>query len=169
MAATMIDLLDDIQKALDAKAYYLALMGTLALPDLCAAMEHADGITSPERYETWFNTRVGAKYKGELTGEQCYQFRCSMLHDAAKSPHRYAQERIVFMIPGADLTGRRTMRANRVVYLNLDMFCHDVVIAVAGWLKVVKWTEPFETHVAKMVSVHSIEIFGATERLSMIG
>jgi hypothetical protein len=35
----MVNLLDDIQRALHAKAYYLALLGTLSLPGVCAAME----------------------------------------------------------------------------------------------------------------------------------
>ena len=31
------------------------------------------------------------------------------------------------------------MRADYVVYLDLQIFCHDVMSAVAAWLKVVKW------------------------------
>jgi hypothetical protein len=73
----MVNLLDDIQRALHANAYYLALLGTLSLPGVSAAMEYPDGVAKSDRHALCFNTRLGQKYRDQLTGKQCYQFRFS--------------------------------------------------------------------------------------------
>jgi hypothetical protein len=164
----MVNLLDDIRKALDAKAYYLALMGALSLPGVCAAMEHIDGIAKPDRYERWFNTRLGQKYRDDFTGKQCYQFRCNMLQEKSITHQPLASDRIVFMIPEFRSNVDGTLRANRVIYLDLEIFCGDMTNAVREWLKAVKWTEPFETHMAGIVRVHPSGIPGAFELSPML-
>jgi len=163
----MVDLLDDIQRALDTKAYYLALVGALILPGICAAMEYPDGFVKSDRYEQWFNSRLGQKYREQLTGEQCYQFRRRMSQEPMLHT-RLSSERIVFVIPQFDHSMRSTIRANRVVYLDLCTFCSDMTDAVQGWLKVVRWTQPFETHMARIVRVHPRGIPGAIEPVPML-
>ena len=164
----MVNLLDDIQSALHAKAYYFALLGTLSLPGVCAAMEYPDGVAKSDRYELSFNTRLGQKYRDQLTGKQCYQFRSSMLQEEPMLRQRLSSERVVFVIPGSGSSVGPTMSANRVIYLDLHTFCCDMTDAVQGWLKAVKWTEPFETHMAGIVRMHPRGIPGAIELLPML-
>ena len=97
----MINLLEDVHKALDSGAVYLALMGALALPDICASLEHADGRASGERYIAWFDRWVGYKYEAFLSCAQCYSFRCTMLHQGATGLPDRDYKRIVFLLPGA--------------------------------------------------------------------
>jgi len=81
---------------------------------------------------------------------------------------RISSERVVFVIPASGSSGAPTMRANRVIYLGLHTFCGDMTDAVQGWLKAVKWTEPFESHMAEIVRVHPRGIPGAIELAPMV-
>jgi hypothetical protein len=91
-----------------------------------------------------------------------------MLQEEPMLRQRFSSERVVFVIPGSGSSVGPTMRANRVIYLDLHTFCCDMTDAVQGWLKAVKWTEPFENHMAGIVRVHPRGIPGAIELLPML-
>lgn len=84
----MREFFDQVLRAADAHLYYLALFGALAIPDVCASMESADGLTCGPRYIGWFDAHVAARYtvgpgrEPSLTGQDAYGIRCSMLHQA---------------------------------------------------------------------------------------
>jgi hypothetical protein len=63
----MVNLLDDIQRALHAKAYYRSLLETLSQPGVCAAMEYPDGVAKSDCYALRLNTRPERKYRDQLT------------------------------------------------------------------------------------------------------
>jgi len=46
----MRDLLNQIQSAIETKAYYLALYTSLTIPDICGAMQSDDGKATKEKY-----------------------------------------------------------------------------------------------------------------------
>lgn len=164
----VVNLINDIQKAMDASAYCIALMGALTLPDICSAMECPDGLSSAERYENWFNIRVARHYPGELNGKQCYAYWCRMFHpSAARAEERQGAERHAFVVPGSTEINT-VFRANRVVYLDLGVFCRQVGDAANSWLKAVKWTEPFETNCARILTIHPMGIPGSVVRWPMI-
>jgi hypothetical protein len=168
--SAMIELLDDIERAVNAKAYYLALMGALALPDICGCMEHADGIATPARYQAWFDKWVGASLRGDLSGKQCYQFRCNMLHQGATGHPHQPYTRIVFVIPGPNPWGTfGTMRADKVMHLNMLDFLNSMGVGMQKWMHTVRGTQPFETHLERVVRTHPMGIAGAIEGLPMIG
>lgn len=88
----MLDrLIDDVNKALDAGAYFAALTLALTIPDICAKAEYGDSFrNNKKRYVKWFDTYIG-KYEicpgqdGEdrmsyLSGEVVYSLRNNMLH-----------------------------------------------------------------------------------------
>ena len=80
----MDDFLNQVDLAANtAGLYFLALAGALVIPDICGALESPDGKTNGARYTAWFNTNVAPKYSAglvQLSGEDCYFFRCSFLH-----------------------------------------------------------------------------------------
>lgn len=84
-------LIDDVNKALDAEAYFAALSLVLTLPDICAKAEYGDTIKSnKERYIKWYDKYIGQNLKapldeGEtpfpyLSGEVVYSLRNCVLH-----------------------------------------------------------------------------------------
>jgi hypothetical protein len=106
----MLPILDEIEKAIDASLYILALQSALAIPDICAALEYENNKATKKRYISWYEQWVESKYlydsksmfigfmKGQnvdfstlpgsfrgdhyitFTGDECYKMRCSMLH-----------------------------------------------------------------------------------------
>lgn len=127
----MDDLLKEIRAAVQGKAWVLALFGTLALPDICAALGSSNGQTNGNKYKRWVRENLGDDYPNLDPGE-LWQMRCSMLHQGNSSTASYS--RVVFMV-----------RANGNVYhnnilgdalnLDLEIFCGDVLRAVGTWLE----------------------------------
>ena len=73
-------ILKEIEAALAAKLYYLAVTLSLTLPDVCAALEAADGGTSSDRYKAWYTAHLGPTYGAMLTADDCCSLR--ILHRA---------------------------------------------------------------------------------------
>ena len=156
----VISLLEDIHKALDAEAYYIALMGALTLPDICGSMDHADGRASKARYIEWFNRWAGHKYTAFLDGEQCYGFRCDMLHQGTTGTPARTYSRIVFIVPGYEGISAHRAIANDWLVLDLPVFCNDLTSAVYSWLHHVTGTEPATSHLARIVQTYPNGISG---------
>lgn len=51
----------EIERALDAGLFYLAVAMSLTLPDICAALESPNGEASGPKYKAWFNANL-ARY-----------------------------------------------------------------------------------------------------------
>ncbi|MEO8049751.1 MAG: hypothetical protein ABI833_04980 [Acidobacteriota bacterium] len=49
----MKEITDEVEKALSAGFYHLAIITALGLPDICAALESDDGETSGAKYKAW--------------------------------------------------------------------------------------------------------------------
>ncbi len=82
----MEDLLNEIERGLDAKVYQLSLNLALCIPDICAALESDDGQTNRTKYKRWYETYVGDKLR--LSASDCYYFRCSFLHQGSTEHER---------------------------------------------------------------------------------
>lgn len=148
----MDDYLDQIEAAAnDGRFYYLALTGALAVPDICGALESNDGEANGPRYKAWFDAHMATRhaYGGRppiLTGEDCWRFRCSFLHQGSTQHPTSGYARILFIEPGA--TGN-TFHMNVIGdALNIDVrfFCVEMVDSARRWLGGVVGTEPYQTN-----------------------
>src|SRR2546425_4835342 len=94
------DFLRQIEQAvLPPGAYYLAPAGALMMPDMCAALEAADGETNAARNRAWFDTNVAAQLYGNVTGDDCYRFRCALLHQGSTQNPQGQYARVLFLEP----------------------------------------------------------------------
>lgn len=87
----MLQLIDDVNKALDAECYYSALTLALTLPDICGKAEYPREDSTAKRYKYWYDEHIG-KYEQCpceqcrstpmpcLSGEVVYSLRNSLLH-----------------------------------------------------------------------------------------
>jgi hypothetical protein len=82
----MVQLIDDINKALDAECYYSALTLALTFPDICGKAEYPQENSTSKRYKEWYDEYIG-KYEQcsgmpmpYLSGEVVYSLRNSLLH-----------------------------------------------------------------------------------------
>lgn len=71
------------------KTYWALLHVTVCIPDICAALESANGETSPNKYEHWARLYLREPL---LSPEERYRMRCKVLHQgraALEQPGRY--------------------------------------------------------------------------------
>lgn len=127
----MEEFIKQIRIALDNKLYYLALQSCLSLPDICASLDSEDGRTTGAKYAKWYDENV--KGTSNLTGEDCYMFRCSALHQGHTQNQKSRYSRIIFVEPSP-----RFFMHNNVIMdvLNIDInvFCNSILNAVEDWL-----------------------------------
>ena len=97
----MRDLLEQIDRALQYNLYYVSIFTSLSIPDICAALSSVDGESNRTRYAQWFDQYVAPKCYGMISGETCYYYRCSMLHQGTTQHPRNAYARVIFAEPSS--------------------------------------------------------------------
>ena len=93
--------LEEIEKALEAKLYIMALSSALALPDICACLESANPAATGnvgQRYKAWYDKN--AKEYCHLDSDLCFLYRNSMIH-SNRGKINAACEKIAFFLPPA--------------------------------------------------------------------
>lgn len=128
----MESILQDIEKALAAGCYYVAVHMVLALPDICAALESPNGETSGRQYRSWYDGHLAPLYP-MITATDCYSLRCGVLHQGRMGHPKMQYARIVFTIP---TQGNIILHKNIIDdALNIDVvaFCGDFIAAVRAW------------------------------------
>ena len=128
----MQELLNQIRAIANGGLYWAALFPTLALPDICGALEAPDGLATGPKYEAWFDRNLGAKYSGFLSGRDCYLFRCSLLHQGRARPKGGNYSRILFLEPGRGVM--HNVVINDALNIDVRIFCNDMAEAVEAWL-----------------------------------
>lgn len=145
-------LLSQIGWAADHGIYFLALAGALMIPDICGALEAPDGQATGSRYAAWFDTHVAPLHNNWMTGDMCWKFRCSLLHQGTAQHPRGAYSRILFVEPGAHGGTFHMNVLNDALNIDARMFCLELVAAALAWEESVSGTEPYETNVRKFVT-----------------
>jgi hypothetical protein len=149
----MQDLLEQIRRASEARLYYVSLMSALALPDICAALEAPDGLATGATYETWFDQHVAPRYRGFLTGADCYLFRCSFLHQGRTQHPKGTYSRILFLEPGTSGVMHNNI-INDALNIDVRIFCEDLVSAVEAWLPQATKLPHFANNLSAFVTRH---------------
>ncbi len=90
----------EIERALSAGLYYLALAMSLSLPDICAALESPDGETSGQRYKRWCDVWFLPCYP-ELTSLDLYSLRCGVLHQGRLGHSKMQFSRVLSTVPNS--------------------------------------------------------------------
>ncbi|GAB5447161.1 hypothetical protein [Gymnodinialimonas sp.] len=124
-------ILEDVERALDAKLFYVALSVALSLPGVCAALEQVDGSTSGQDkrlYMDWYDRYLAAGYP-YLTALDCYSLRCGVIHQGRFGHGKMQYARVVFTI--GDTLHKNIL--NDALNLDISLFCRDVVAAVRQW------------------------------------
>lgn len=75
---------DEIDKCKQQGTYWALLHLIVCLPDICAALESANGEASPARYEAW--CKANELPNVMLTTAERYEMRCKLLHQGYPSP-----------------------------------------------------------------------------------
>ena len=148
----MKDFLEQIQIGLKANLYYLSLFAALAVPDICGAIGSDSGLASRDKYIGWFNKYVACKYRGFLTAEDCYLFRCSLLHQGSSQNPRSGYSRGIFVEPFATTNVFHCNVMNDALNIDVRIFCNDIIDGANVWLQEYEGTELFKQNHEKFMT-----------------
>lgn len=147
----MRNLINQIKAGLRANLYYLSLFASLAIPDICGAIYSEDGIASGEKFAEWFDKYVSFKYSQYFSGEDCYRFRCSLLHQGSSQRSDARYSRIIFVEPHTTSNVYHCNIINGALNIDVNIFCSDIIMGVEQWLNEVEHTKQYEINYSKFM------------------
>lgn len=169
----MRTLIDQLELSLNSQSYYLTLFGALAVPDIAGALDADDGEATGQRYVQWYEVWVRPRFRemviaslpenvrqhiqeleNPLTGDACYRFRCSMLHQGTSQHPKSPFSRIMFIEPGVTTTTVHYGRMNDALCIDLRSFCREVIAGARLWMDAVENTPRFLKNYQRFVRRH---------------
>ncbi len=152
----MEQILLQIESALQNKEYLIALFCTLALPDICGALEKSNGKATKSRYVSWYdNNMIDQRC---LTANQCYNFRCRMLHQGISGYNQNSlNQKIVFIYPNSQITmdnNRFTNGEKEIINIDLKIFCEAMIASVRKWEIKMQSNPIFIKNKANLITIH---------------
>ena len=170
----MRTLIEQVERSMQPGLYYLSLFGALAIPDIAGALDSDDGQANGERYKAWYEEWVRPRFRGKLlekmppevrqyisglqnplTGEACYLFRCSLLHQGSSQHPKSPFSRIIFIEPGTTSNVVHYGVLNDALCIDLNCFCIEVLSGARMWLDKVEKTERYKSNYDMFARRHS--------------
>jgi hypothetical protein len=152
----MLSLAKEIEGSVDDGRLLTALLTALAIPDICGALDSANGSANRTAYAAWFEKYVAPMYlpsRRELfTGNDCYKCRCRLLHQGRTTgAGRYAEYEFLFekMAGVADFGVSRLDEGKLLI--EVPVLCRNIVYAIYDWLEAVEDTPLFKENSAEAV------------------
>ncbi len=145
----MKDYIDQINGALSCKLYYSALFMTIAIPDICSALQSENNNSDSEKYKNWINKYISDlapnKYgqKGQLTAEHLWSIRCSLFHQGITTDKKDFN-RLLFLEPGTE--GYKSLQSihccivgsdtnDKSLLIDIARLCDDMIKGFELWEK----------------------------------
>ena len=141
------NMLDQIERAFEAESPLCGIMATLALIDICGAVDSENGEASSHKFGIWYDTYLAPKYHAKfgehsigLNKAELYRLRCSLLHQGhtrLSSPKDISSPEYhlaVFTYKGVGIHNCLSKANGRhVYYLDARKFFNDVRESVNEW------------------------------------
>jgi hypothetical protein len=159
--------LKEIENAISAKLYYLAIMVALVVPDICACLEFDPDDPKPranrETYARWCNENIAGL--NHLTGDDLYNLRGGVVHKGHFGHEKSRFTRVFFIGPespikaprGSIINGQfrlgpqQELWSGPILLFDVDAFC-DVIITGARQWAATKKDDPFvQKNLSKLV------------------
>lgn len=172
-------LLDQIERALQANLYFVALMAALSIPDIAGAIDSTKGEATRKSYIDWYEKyvrpisreqRIAELSEGRspeerqryeeiikpspITGDACYRFRCSLLHQGSTVHPKSPFKRIAFVVPGSTPHFFHNNITNDNLLIDLPTFCRDIIKGANRWLAEKQETEQFKKNYERFARVY---------------
>lgn len=156
----MEEFLRQLKDAVDQGLYYISLISALVLIDICGALDSDDGRASPTAFVKWYEAYLGEKYTAPIpqctfSGQDCYNFRCSMIHQGTTVKPKSRFTRIAFL--GGNVRAHCTiLKVNENSYYLLDVseFVGDVLSAAQRFTDEKRDTDKYRRNYEKFVRLH---------------
>lgn len=165
-------LIDQLEASLQSKQYFLSLYVALTVPDMAGALSSANGEANKQKYAAWYDQwvpqQIGirrAKQFGELppappsrtlfSGEECYRFRCSLLHQGRTQHPKSQFTRVIFIEPNSGSPMRvHNSVVNGALCIDLPYFCEEIIGAARDWLDQIDKDSYFEANYVRFARRH---------------
>jgi hypothetical protein len=153
----MHDLIDQLESSLASKNYLISLYAALTIPDIAGAMSSENGEASGAKYISWYEQWVrplsavlfvaqfpedqrqyaiqGLPASNPLTGEACYRFRCSLLHQGSTQHSKSPFSRIIFIEPENSTSLTHNLVIQDALCIDLRTFCREIIVGTRLWLR----------------------------------
>jgi hypothetical protein len=170
----MRSLIDQLEQSLGSRLYYLSLFAALTIPDIAGALDSDDGQANGARYVAWFDEWVRSLIAHDLmeklppeirsivpapdnplTGEVCYRFRCSLLHQGSSRHPKSPYARVVFIEPGATSNVIHGTLVHDLLVVDLPTFCQEVATGARSWLDRVEGTQRYKENYDRFARRHA--------------
>ncbi len=145
---------DEIERALSSKLYYLAVVVALGLPDVCAALESADGTTSGRQYQAWCDAWFLPSYP-PLTSQDLYSMRCGVVHQGRLGHPKMQYARVLFTLPDASGNVYHRNVINDALNLDVVTFCRDMIRAAERWYAAKQGDPSVVANMPRLVQFHA--------------
>lgn len=163
LGVSMIELIDQMLVASKNRQFHLALVAALLLPDVCGALESPDGQASGSKYKSWVEKWMSPKYGDasatSLSGDTCWYYRCSLLHQNRAHHPRLEFVRVAFLEPNDSITMHDCV-INNVLVIDIPTFCQDMADAVSEWLATVQANPVFNQNLQHGLQRFPSEVVG---------
>jgi len=164
----MEEIFKQIKDAIACKLYYSALFMTVAIPDICSALQSENNKTTGRKYKNWFNKYIPKlspnKYgaSGQLTADDLYLIRCSLLHQGQTS-NQNEYKRLLFIEPEAVaykslssfhccIVGSGSPEQSLLV--DIVKLCDDIIKATETWLIDMQDNPYYKTNASRLIRRH---------------
>ena len=170
----MRTLIEQVESSLGSGFYYLSLFGALAIPDIAGALSSEDGEASGKKYAEWYEVWVRPRFlevvrasvpeharpyikdiENPLSGDACYRFRCSLLHQGSSQHPKSPYGRIIFIEPGTTTNVVHYGRMNDALCIDLNLFCREVTSGARLWLQTVEQTQQYNNNYERFARRHA--------------
>ena len=167
-------LIEQVESSLASGFYYLSLFGALAIPDIAGALSSEDGEASGKKYAEWYEVWVRPRFlevvrasvpeharpyikdiENPLSGDACYRFRCSLLHQGSSQHPKSPYGRIIFIEPGTTTNVVHYGRMNDALCIDLNLFCREVTSGARLWLQTVEQTQQYNNNYERFARRHA--------------
>lgn len=126
--------LSEVEEALKAKLYHLALVAVLTFPGICAALEDPRGYSGRDEYKKWYRENLFSIFPA-MSEHECYSLRCGFVHkaemDIKTKDSRF--NRVIFTIRGTSNISGHNNILNDSLQFDIVNFCEDIIKAVRKW------------------------------------
>lgn len=160
----MKNIITAIDKSLKTRNWYSALVLSLTLPDICGKLEEPTK-NSSIRYTEWFEKYLGNKYRGFLSGNDCYALRCSFLHegsgDIEQQKRREILDKFIFIENGPHLNLFKNCHledpqfdGKDFLQMSVNEFAHDMTDVVNDWFIDVAQNQIIQQRLKSMLKIY---------------
>ena len=127
----------DIERSIESRLYYPALLVTLTIPEICAGLTlEREKFVKREHYVAFVDKYAPNHVLG-VNGESCFHLRGGLVHRADLRGHAYFEDtHVIFTVPETQFTMhsiKLEVDDKRALVIDLNVFCDRMIKAARKW------------------------------------